>query len=171
MTFFEGGIRTPFFARWPARIRAGSRFDSPVAHVDLFATAAGAADAALPRDRVIDGVDLLERVRGEAAGRPQDAIYWRSGQYRSVLAGDWKLQVSERPQKTWLFDLGSDPTERNELSTARPDKLAELSTILAAYEAQMVAPLWPALVEGSVAVDHSLAEPMLDGDEYVYWAN
>ena len=171
MTFFEGGIRTPFFAKWPARIPAGSRFDSPVAHVDLFATAAGAAGAAVPSDRVIDGVDLVKRARGEAAGRPQDAIFWRSGHYRSILAGDWKLQVSERPQKTWLFDLASDPTERNELSKARPEKLAELSAILEAHEGQMVAPLWPALVEGSVAVDHSLAEPMLDGDEYVYWAN
>jgi arylsulfatase A-like enzyme len=171
MTFFEGGVRTPFFARWPARLPAGGRFDSPVAHVDIFATAAGAAGATLPGDRVIDGVDLVKRVRGEAPGRPQDAIFWRSGHYRSILAGDWKLQVSERPKRTWLFDLARDPTERDDLSAARPDKLAELSALLAAHEVQMVEPLWPALVEGSVAVDHSLVEPMLEGDEYVYWAN
>jgi hypothetical protein len=35
----------------------------------------------------------------------------------------------------------------------------------------MVEPLWPALVEGSVPIDHSLALPMRDEDEYVYWAN
>ena len=120
---------------------------------------------------MIDGVDLVKRVRGEAPGRPQDAIFWRSGHYRSILAGDWKLQVSERPKRTWLFDLASDPTERDDLSAARPDKLAELSALLAAHEAQMVEPLWPALVEGSVAIDHSLVEPMREGDEYVYWAN
>ncbi len=171
MTFFEGGVRTPFFARWPARIPAGSRFDAPVAHVDVFATAAAAAGAPLPADRVIDGVDLVGRFRGERAGRPGDAIYWRSGHYRAVLAGDWKLQVAERPPKTWLYDLASDPTERRELSALRPDKLAELQAVLAAHEREMVAPLWPALVEGSVPIDHSLALPMRDDDEYVYWAN
>ncbi len=76
-----------------------------------------------------------------------------------------------RPRKTWLFVLASDPTEQTELSALRPDKLAELSAILADHESQMVAPLWPALVEGSVPIDHSLAEPMREGDEYVYWAN
>jgi arylsulfatase A-like enzyme len=171
MSFFEGGVRTPFFAKWPARIPAGSRFDAPVGHVDVFATAAGAAGVSLPGDRVIDGVDLVRRVRGEIPGRPLDALYWRSGSYRSVLAGDWKLQVAERPQKTWLFDLANDPTEQHDLSAIRPDKRAELEAVLAAHEAQMVEPLWPALVEGSVPIDHSLALPMRDEDEYVYWAN
>ncbi len=171
MTFFEGGIRTPFFAKWPARIKAQSRFDAPVAHVDLFATAAAAAGAPLPSDRVIDGVDLLARFRGEAFGRPNDAIFWRSGHYRALLANDWKLQVSERPKKTWLFDLASDPTEQHDLAAARPDKRAELEALLAQHEVQMVSPAWPALVEGSVAIDHTLADPLEPDDEYVYWAN
>ena len=109
MTFFEGGVHTPFFAKWPARLAAGQRFHAPVAHVDIFATAAGAAGAPLPADRPIDGVDLVKLARGEAQGRPHGAIFWRSGHYRTVLADDWKLQVSERPAKTWLFDLAADP--------------------------------------------------------------
>jgi len=171
MTFFEGGVRTPFFAKWPARIAPGSRFDAPVAHVDLFATAAGAAGAKLPTDRKIDGVDLLRRVRGEIGGRPRDAIFWRSGHYRALRADGWKLQVSVRPRRTWLFDLASDPTERHDLSAERPEKVAEMADLLAAQEKEMVPPLWPALVEGSVAIDHSLATPIRNGDEFVYWAN
>ncbi|MFO0691239.1 MAG: sulfatase-like hydrolase/transferase [Myxococcota bacterium] len=171
MTFFEGGIRTPFFAKWPARIAAGSRFDAPVAHVDLFATAAAAAGAKLPGDRVIDGVDLLAYARGERTGPPHDALFWRSGHYRALRAGDWKLQVSVRPQKTWLFDLASDPTERHDLAGARPDEVARLKQRLAALESEMAEPIWPALVEGTVAIDHTLAEPLEPDDEYVYWAN
>jgi arylsulfatase A-like enzyme len=171
MTFFEGGIRTPFFAKWPARLPAGARLHTPAAHVDIFATAAAAAGAPLPSDRAIDGVDLVKLARGEAQSRPHGAIFFRSGHYRTILADDWKLQVSERPKKTWLFDLTADPTERNDLSGARPDKLAELSAILAEHEQQMVPPSWPALIEGPIAVDHTLAEPLQDGDEYVYWAN
>ncbi len=171
MTFFEGGVRTPFFAKWPARLPAGVRFHTPAAHVDIFATAAGAAAAPLPSDRVIDGVDLVKLARGEAQGRPHDAIFWRSGHYRVILADDWKLQVSERPKKIWLFNLGADPTERNNLADTRPDKRAELAAILAEHEAQMVLPLWPALIEGPIAVDHTLAEPLKAGDDFVYWAN
>ena len=37
-----------------------------------------------------------------------------------------KLQVLDRPAKTWLFDMTADPTERHDLSTSRPDKVSEL---------------------------------------------
>jgi arylsulfatase A-like enzyme len=171
MTFFEGGVHTPFFARWPAALPKGARFDAPVAHVDLFATAAGAAGAALPSDRPLDSVDLVKLVRGEAPGRPHGAIFWRSGHYRTILADDWKLQVSERPKRTWLFDLRVDPTERTNLAELRPDKLRELAGLLAEHEAQMVAPSWPALIEAPIAIDPPLGAPVRPDDEFVYWAN
>jgi arylsulfatase A-like enzyme len=171
MTFFEGGVHAPFFARWPARLAPGQRYHAPVAHVDIFATAAGAAGAPLPADRPIDGVDIVKLARGEAQGRPHGAVFWRSGHYRTIVADDWKLQVSERPKKTWLFDLDADPTEQRDLSRERPDKLRELSTILAEHDAQMVLPTWPALIEGPIAIDHPLNVPPKDSDEFVYWAN
>ena len=171
MTFFEGGVHTPFFARWPARLPRGARFDPPIGHVDIFATAAAAAGVPLPGDRVYDGVDLVKLVRGESDARTREAIYWRSGHYRSILAHGWKLQVSERPKKDWLFDLSSDPTEKTNLADSRPDKLAELRAILDAHDAQMVAPIWPALIEGAVPIDRSLSEPKQPGEEYVYWDN
>src|SRR6185369_14892898 len=120
MTFFEGGIHTPFFARWPAAVPPGTTFASPVAHVDIFATAAAAAGAPLPADRPYDGVDLLPYVRGAAAGNPHAAVFWRSGGYRTVLADGWKLQVADRPDRTWLFHLTEDPTERRDLSAEQP---------------------------------------------------
>ena len=171
MTFFEGGIHTPFFARWPARVAAGTRFDAPVAHVDIFATAAAAAGAALPSDRVVDGVDLLPFVRGTAPGPPHGAVFWRSGGYRSVLAGGWKLQVAERPQRVWLFHLAEDPTERHELSAEHPEKVEELRALLDAHDAEMVPPAWPSLIEGPIPIDHPLGVPDQAADEYVYWDN
>lgn len=169
-TFFEGGVRTPFFARWPAVLAAGEKYDPPVGHVDIFATAAAAAGAALPSGRTYDGVDLVARARGEAPA-PARPLYWRSGGYRAVLAGGWKLQVSEHPAKVWLFDLERDPTERTNLADARPEKLAELRATLAAIDGQMVPPAWPSLLEGPIAIDHPLPVPDQPEDEYIYWAN
>jgi len=57
MTFFEGGVHSPFFVKWPAQLAAGTTFAAPVAHIDIFATAAAAAGAPLPSDRKIDGVN------------------------------------------------------------------------------------------------------------------
>ncbi|MCP5837668.1 sulfatase-like hydrolase/transferase, partial [Klebsiella pneumoniae] len=52
-TFFEGGIRAPLFARWPARIAAGTQVKGVGSHLDLFTTAAAAGGATLPADRRI----------------------------------------------------------------------------------------------------------------------
>src|SRR5262249_12653920 len=119
-TFFEGGIHVPFLMQWPGVIPPATTFSAPVAHVDVFATAAGAAGAPLPSDRVMDGVNLIPFVTGQKEGRPHDSLFWRSGPYRTVLAGDWKLQVAEHPDKRWLFNLSQDPTERHNLADADP---------------------------------------------------
>jgi len=168
MTFFEGGLHTPFFAKWPARLPHGARVDAPAAHVDLFATAAAAAGAPLPGDRVIDGVDLVQVARGETKGR---ALYWRSGPYRSILVDGWKLQVQDRPPKQWLYDLTSDPTEHRNLAASRLDKVTELSAILAEKDGQMVKPAWPSLIEAPIPVDRPLGVTPKPDDEYVTWAN
>lgn len=170
-TFFEGGTRSPFFVRWPAALPAGTSFSAPVAHVDIFATAAAAAGAALPSDRAIDGVNLLPFLRGQVPGAPHQALFWRSGHYRTVLADGWKLQVSERPKRDWLFHLDDDPTERIDLSASHPDKVRELKALLTAHDAQMVPPAWPSLIEGSIAIDHPLGVPERADDEFVYWEN
>jgi len=171
MTFFEGGVHMPFFARWPGVLPVGVKVDEPVAHVDIFTTAAAAAGATLPADRVIDGVDLVALARGSAGAKTHDALYWRSGHYRAIMAGGWKLQRSERPPKTWLFDMKTDPTERTNLAEARPDKVSELTALLEGYQSQMVQPSWPALIEGAIPIDHPLGVPDRDDDEYVDWAN
>jgi arylsulfatase A-like enzyme len=72
-THFEGGIRVPMYMRWPNGLPQG-RFDAPASHLDIFSTAAAAADTAVPSDRIIDGVNLLPYLRGEAAGRPHQSL-------------------------------------------------------------------------------------------------
>jgi len=170
-TFFEGGIHAPFFIRWDGQIAPGSRFAYPVGHVDIFATAAAAAGAPLPRDRVIDGVDLIPFVEGKAHGRPHQTLFWRSGQYKVVLDGDWKLQSSEAQNKVWLYDLATDPTERHELSKAQPERTKAMLALLAAQDKQNVKPLWPSLLQGPVFIDHPSGVPEHKGEEYIYWDN
>jgi len=171
ISHFEGGIHVPYFMRWPARIAAGSRFEAPVHHFDTYATAAVAAGARLPSDRKLDGVDLLPFVRSESNGEPHDRLFWRSGHYQVVISEGWKLQRTERPDKTWLFHLRDDPTEQRNVAAQHPAKVEQLLTLLAAHNAEQSEPAWPSLIEAPISIDKSLRDPPAPGDEYIYWPN
>ncbi len=176
-TFFEGGIRVPLFVKWPARIAPGTRIDAPVAHIDLMPTLAAAGGSRWPDDVDIDGVNLLPWATGDVAAgtRPHGVLFWQSGEYRVVRKGDWKLQVSARPAKNWLFDLATDPTEQRNLAGERPQVVAELAALLDAHRRSGRTPLYPAALEAPIPIDKTMAD-VAEGniaadDEYVYWAN
>ncbi len=170
-TFFEGGIHVPFFMRWPGQIKRGASVTAPVSHFDIFATAASAAGRKPPTDRTIDGVDLLPFIKGQSSTRPHDALFWRTDDYIAVRAGDWKLQVSQNPRKDWLFNLGADPHEKNNLADREPQRLAELKALLDDWNRQQRKPMWPSLGAAAIPIDKPLGQPIRAGDEYVYYAN
>ncbi|MFZ4071304.1 MAG: sulfatase [Caulobacterales bacterium] len=173
MTFFEGGLRVPYFASWPAKIAAGTRIDAPVAHIDLMPTLAAAGRGALPKGVEIDGVNLLPLAIGPPLqNAPSDrALFWQSAGYRVVRKGDWKLQTTEAPARAWLFNLADDPTEQRDLSRSNPQKLAELRALIAKHQANARPPLYPHSVEAPIAVDYSRAKRAPNDAEIVYWAN
>ncbi len=172
ITLFEGGIRVPLFVRWPREIAAGQRLNAPVAHIDVMPTLAAAAGADLPKGVAIDGVNLLPAMQSDGAiERKDDAIFWQSGHYQVVRAGNWKLQINGHLNRKWLFDLANDPTEQVNLILTRPDKLAELEALLTAHQAGRVPPLYPAVTGTPMMIDKSLAEQFEQGDEFVYWPN
>lgn len=164
-TFFEGGIRVPLLMRWPGAIPAGSTRSDTAQHLDMFATIAGATNAAIPTDRAMDSVDLL------GTGPRRTVTFWRSGDYRAVRAGDWKLQISARPDRTWLFNLATDPTERLNLAAREPARVAELRRLIEQQNAGLPPPLWPGLLEAPIRIDVPLNAPWSRDQDYVYWAN
>jgi len=175
-TFFEGGLHVPYFMRWPAKIHPGAVFTLPAAHVDIVATAAAAAGAALPNDRVMDGVDLVPYITGEKSGAPHKNLFWRSGAYDVVLQDGWKLQrdifpvAGENPH-FWLHNLNVDPTEQHNLAASEPAKLQELQQLMDQIDHQQAKPLWPSLLSGPIAIDHTGKELIKNGDEFIYWYN
>ena len=172
LTLFEGGLRVPLFMRWPNRIPPGQRVRTPVAHIDVMPTLAAAAAANLPTDRVIDGVSLLSAAAGEGTiDRPDDALYWSSGSYRAVRAGDWKLQVEGARGVKRLYNLADDPTEQQDLSSQLPEQVSSLEGLMAAHWANARLPLFRHTIEGPVGVDKTQAQPLEPGEEYVVWPN
>jgi arylsulfatase A-like enzyme len=172
LSLFEGGIRVPMFVSWPARIPAGTVIDTPVAHIDVTPTLAEAAGVGLPAGVEIDGRSLLALAEGVGGlARPDDALFWQSGYYRVVRAGDWKLQVDGKQGKSWLFDLGRDPAESTNLAASEPEKLAQLQALLDRHHENARAPLYASTSDIPVAIDKTGAEELTAGDEIVWWPN
>ena len=147
LTNFEGGVNVPFLLRWPARIAAATVYTEPVSALDVFATAAQAAGAALSPGRSVDGVDLVPFVRGERKGLPHEALFWRAAGHCAVRVGRHKLITDRRTGARALYDLETDPREQQNLAAADPELASQLERRLADWEAQLVPPRWPPAME------------------------
>lgn len=177
LSHFEGGTHVPFMAKWPNTIQAGTRYEQPIHHIDLFHTIAAAAKAPVPTDRKLDGVDLMPYIVGDNTDAPHKTLFWRQGYQQTVLHEGWKLIRSEQAdkpgalQKKLLFHLTEDPTEENNLREQRPDKVAELEALLAAHNAEQVESLWPSVMQFPQLIDKTSNAPYEEGDVYLYWPN
>jgi uncharacterized sulfatase len=105
---WEGGIRVPMIARWPGRIPAGLVSREPAGIIDIFPTVCRAAGTDLPRERVIDGRDLLPMLSKPGGKSPHEALYAMSGTRLHVIrSGKWKLHV-RTPGRSGALTAGAD---------------------------------------------------------------
>ena len=128
---YEGGIRTPTAIRWPGTLKPG-KLTHPLQMVDWMPTFANLIDYAPSRDPLWDGIDIWPLLTGETAAIDRTLFWNFRGQDFGGRIGDWKLIADRemRPEKTELFDLGSDPYERREISEQHPDKVEELKAFI-----------------------------------------
>jgi arylsulfatase A-like enzyme len=122
---FEGGIRVPFLARYPAKWPAGRDFTQPVSALDILPTCLVAAG--MPAPAGLDGVDLTPFLRGEKPEAPHDHLYFSIAKQAAVRAGKWKY-VRDQQGGQHLFDLEADVGETKDLASSEPDKLKELAS-------------------------------------------
>ncbi len=141
-TTWEGGIRVPFFVKWPAKLAAGRTYDHPIIQLDIAPTALAAAGVPLPPEAQFDGVDLLPYLSGERETPPHETLYWRFGEQLAVRKGDWKLLKVRGDTVPRLYDLRADVGESRDLAAEQPDKLRELQTTWDAWNATLVEPTW-----------------------------
>jgi arylsulfatase A-like enzyme len=145
-TVWEGGIRVPAIARWPAGLPAGRTVTQVGITMDLSATFIGLArgDAA---GAGFEGIDLLPMMRGTAPD-VERTLFWRvgpaPGQARAARSGDWKLVFDGTGAKQLLFDVTRDPGERDDLAARYPDRVRRLKESLDAWEKDVAGTASPA---------------------------
>jgi len=129
---YEGGIRLPMVLRWPAGLDGGRTLDSLVHFTDWLPTLLGVAGAVPPRERVLDGVDVLPLLQGER-GRVSEQRFWQWNRYTPRLEcnaamrdGAWKLvrpAIAELMKPTQL-DLLRDQASKSD-PAAYPEIIRE----------------------------------------------
>jgi len=133
---YDGGLRVPFMARWPAQIKPGSRSDYAGLVFDLFPTFVELAGAEPSPD--LDAVSLVPILRGGTRNEPRDLYFVRreggpqygGKSYEAIIRGDWKLLQNSPFRPLELYNLKSDPGEQTDLATKAPKVLQELSVAL-----------------------------------------
>lgn len=134
---YEGGIRTPFFAVWNGKIKAGSQSDHISAFWDLMPTMADIIDIEKPS--TTDGISFLPSLLQNGKQEEHELLYWEffeQGGKKAIRQGDWKLVALKvsNPKKTIyeLYNLKEDKGESNNLAQQEPEKLEELKALLPA---------------------------------------
>ena len=118
-TLYEGGVRVPFVASWPARWPQGQTYDPMVSSLDIAATVLDLAKATITDNtRPIDGVNLDPYLRGEQEGPAHEALFWRRATHGNkvqvVRSGNMKLyqKGNDAPK---LFNLATDIGEQTDV--------------------------------------------------------
>jgi arylsulfatase A-like enzyme len=130
---WDGGIRVPFIARWPGRIKPGTES----AHVgyfgDMMATFAEIAGAKPPAN--IDSISLGPTLLGRGTQTAHEYLYWEfyeGGASQTVLLGHrWKgLRLRSPTAPIALYDLTADLGEQTDVAAANPAVVARMAEIM-----------------------------------------
>lgn len=132
---YEGGIRVPMLARWPARIEAGSKTDHISAFWDVLPTCAEIVGTEKPAD--IQGVSFLPALTKSEGQQEHYSLYWEFHEQngrQAIRRGDWKLinyNVLDTDKTTVeLYNLSNDLGEEHNLAVQFPEIGGEMQKIL-----------------------------------------
>jgi arylsulfatase A-like enzyme len=150
-TVFEGGIRVPAIVRWPNRIPAGSISDQVGITMDLTASILAVTGAPVPDEAKLEGMNLFPVWEGREP-ELERTLFWRAGtgaaKQTAVRRGDWKVMIDGA--HTYVFNVRTDLSERNDVARWRQDIAQELRPLIAAWE-------------GSVDADAAVLAPSSNG--------
>ena len=157
---WEGGHRVPFIARWPGKIKPGTRSSQTLSLTDLMATFAAITNVELPRGAGEDSVNMLPALIGSDKGKSirkytlhqtiSLALAIRRGPWKYLdhrgsggnnydRSGRWGMKKYIVPEKEpeapgQLYNLDTDPGETNNLYFKRSEIVKELKNKLEEFK-------------------------------------
>lgn len=126
---YEGGIRVPWAIRWPGKIAPKTTSDVPIVSTDVFPTLLDVAGLKPLVDVPLDGESLVPLVTGAGELRreslffhyPNYAFHKQNRLGGAIRKGRYKLIRFYDDESSELYDLDSDPGEKNDISDSEPE--------------------------------------------------
>ena len=125
---YNGGIRVPFFLRFPAMFSGNEEVNQITAHIDLLPTLSKLCNVEMPRDRKIDGRSFIPSINSEKLPERSFFSYWtrkypelynnialQRGQFKLIGKTDYNSPI----ENFELYDTYNDPFEKNNLVTQK----------------------------------------------------
>lgn len=160
-TYYEGGIRVPFFVNWPGEVKPNQKSAEPIIGTDLFPTLCEIGGASLPENQIGDGVSLVKLFKGEVTNLNENdqprALFWhfpayiqsykgvndeqRDPLFRSrpcsvIRKGKWKLIQFFESGDLELYDLENDVAESTNVASSNPNVMDELVSAAKIWQTQ-----------------------------------
>jgi arylsulfatase A-like enzyme len=143
-------------ARWPGHIQPGTTSHVPVIGSDLLPTMLALAGVDAPKDRILDGVNVLSVLTGveTKVERPQP-LFWKllmaPNAKVAMRVDDWKILANVDLTEFELYNLASDERETTDLKDADPQRFAAMREQLLKHNAAVDAegPDWPQRLQAS----------------------
>ncbi len=143
-SLYEGGVRVPFIARWPGKIKAGTTSDHIGYFGDVLATVSELTRQKTPAG--LDSISFVPTLLGAGAPSQQQHKYiyfefYEQGGRQSVRFGNWKaIREPMFTGNVQLYDLAKDTGETNDLAKANPEIVQQAIRYM--DEAHVDDPLW-----------------------------
>ncbi len=155
---YEGGIRVPFIAYWKGTIQPAVT-DQWLALWDMYPTFQQLAG--LPVNKKIDGISILPSLLKNGKQNQHNYLYWEFHENNGRQAIRWKnwklikLKVNtDASTAVELYDLGNDPSEKNNLAEKFPVIVKKLNAMIkAAHLPNKDWPLLPGELTGKKVVN------------------
>jgi len=149
----------PLIFSYPDFAKPGRQLENLVATTDIFATILDFAGCELDAPESVSGTSLCPLLRDEV-GEFRDEIFMEQEETRAIRTSQWlfmkRIQNTQYDFKHELYDLVSDPDERNNLAQDPEfaDVIAELSARLDEFFTKYANPRWD-LWKGGVVKSNS----------------
>jgi arylsulfatase A-like enzyme len=139
---WEGGIREPYYIRFPKAVKPGSTSDVPVTGTDYYPTFLELAGVDLPEGQVFDGESIVPLLRGEDSDVLNNRdLFWHYPHYGNqggdpssiIRSGHWKLIHYYEDGRNELYHLERDIGEQNDVSAENEGLVKELQSKLNAW--------------------------------------